>query len=454
MGLEVIVLAAGRGTRMKSNTPKVMHPIGGEPMLSRLLETVTDLSPHAIHVVIAPDIRNWVETLDAPKVGWVEQLEQLGTGHAAAQVLPKLQSESQVLIVNGDGPLIEAQTLKACVEVAGGETISLVTADMPDPKGMGRIVRDADGTLLEIVEDKDLGIDQKEICEVNSGILSTSATVLHRFLPKLTSQNSQKEYYLTDLIGMARCGGVTVHGVKVADYREILGVNDRKQLAEAERVFQRRQADKLMLGGLSLADPSRIDIRGELSHGLDCEVDINVLIEGTVELGDNVVIGPNCCLRNSRIASNTHIKDSTVIESADIGAGCSIGPFARIRPGTELAAEVHIGNFVELKKSHLESGAKVGHLAYIGDAEIGSETNVGAGVITCNFDGERKHRTVVGDRVFVGTNSSLVAPLTVADGAYVAAGSTITKDVPEGDFAIARQRQKNVTDGASRFRKD
>lgn len=446
------MLAAGHGTRMKSKTPKVLHPIGGKPMLVRVLETVSELSPISVFAVIAPDMEDSVKAIDAPNLHWIIQQNQLGTGHAAAQALPRLKSDSQVLMLNGDGPLVQADTLKECVSVAKENGICLVSAVVPDASGLGRIIREESGAVQKIVEHKDLLPKQTDILEVNSGILCVNSSFLHDNLAKLNSENQQNEYYLTDLIGLARQAGDAVSAVKVQDHREILGVNDRKQLAEVERIFQRRQADRLMEAGVSLADPSRIDIRGELRCGKDCLIDINAIFEGIVELGDNVVIGPNCCLRDVRIASDSQIKDHTVIESANIGERCTIGPFARIRPGTELAEDVHVGNFVEIKNSSLDSGVKTGHLAYVGDAEVGVDTNIGAGVITCNFDGKVKHQTEIGNGVFVGSNSSLVAPLVIADGAYVAAGSTITKDLLKGDFAIARGRQKTVEGGASRFK--
>ena len=452
MQLEVIVLAAGQGTRMKSRTPKVLHTVGGKPMLTRVLEAVSALSPTRTHVVVGEngnDVQSIFESFD---VNWVLQEEQLGTGHAVLQALPSLEIEAQALMVYGDCPLVQPSTLKRCV-AEGQDGVGLITAVVPDPVGLGRIIRDASGRVEAIVEQADISLEQCGIDEINSGILSTSAKLLSTYLPQLSDNNAQGEIYLTDLIAAAVTDDVSVKAVRVNDFQEILGVNDRVQLAQVERIYQQWQAEALMKKGVTIADPMRFDCRGSVTTGLDCAMDINVLLEGEIVLGDNVRIGSNCILRNVRIASNTIVKENTVIEDATIGRDCSIGPFARIRPGTTLDDNVGIGNFVEIKNSQLASGVKAAHLAYLGDAEIGADTNIGAGAITCNYDGKNKHRTIIGDNVFIGSNSSLIAPLTIESGAAVAAGSSITRNVSTDALVIERADQRNVKGGGTRFRR-
>ncbi|MCY4128026.1 MAG: bifunctional UDP-N-acetylglucosamine diphosphorylase/glucosamine-1-phosphate N-acetyltransferase GlmU [Gammaproteobacteria bacterium] len=452
MRLEVIVLAAGQGTRMKSRTPKVLHTVGGKPMLTRVLETVNALTPARAHVVVGENGDDFQSVFDEFDVNWVRQSEQLGTGHAVLQALPDLDAEAQALVVYGDCPLVKPSTVKRCV-AAGQDGVGLITAVVPDPFGLGRIVRNTAGQVESIVEQADIAPEQCDIDEINSGILSTSVGVLREQLPRLIANNAQGEIYLTDLIAEAVSDGVAINAVKALDYREVLGVNDRVQLAKVERIFQRWQAEDLMKRGVSIADPSRFDCRGTVTTGLDCSMDINVLLEGDVELGDNVQIGSNCILRNVQIASNTIVKENTVIEDATVGRDCSIGPFARIRPGTTLDDNVGIGNFVEIKNSQLASGVKAAHLAYLGDAEIGADTNIGAGAITCNYDGRNKHRTIIGDNVFIGSNSSLIAPLTIEAGAAVAAGSSISRNVSTDELVIERADQRTVKGGGTRFRR-
>lgn len=452
MQLEVIVLAAGQGTRMKSRTPKVLHAVGGKPMLTRVLETVISLKPERTHVVVGDNGDDFPSIFDQYDVNWVRQSEQLGTGHAVFQALPELPVEAQALVVYGDCPLVKPSTLQRCVS-AGQDGIGLITAVVPDPFGLGRIVRNASGQVDAIVEQADISREQCEINEINSGILSASVGFLREYLPRLQDNNAQAEIYLTDLVAEAATEGAIANAVQVDDYREVLGVNDRVQLAEVERIFQRWQAEDLMKRGVSIADPSRFDCRGTVVAGIDCAMDINVLLEGDIELGDNVRIGSNCILRNVQIASDTVIKENTVIEDATIGRDCSIGPFARIRPGTTLDDNVGIGNFVEIKNSQLASGVKAAHLAYLGDAEIGADTNIGAGAITCNYDGKNKHRTIIGDKVFIGSNSSLIAPLTIESGAAVAAGSAISRNVSTDALVIERADQRNVKGGGTRFRR-
>lgn len=452
MSLEAIVLAAGQGTRMKSRIPKVLHTVGGSPMLTRVLEAVNTLTPTRTHVVIgdgASDLQSFYDGFD---VNWVHQAEQLGTGHAVLQALPDLNAGAQVLVVYGDCPLVKAATLKRCA-VGAQNGVCLISAVVPDPFGFGRIIRNPLGDVEAIVEQADISPEQCDISEINSGILSASVDFLREYLPRLTDNNTQGEIYLTDLVAEAVSNGVRVNAIQATDYREVLGVNDRIQLAQIERIFQRRQAEDLMKQGVSIADPNRFDCRGTVNAGMDCSMDINVILEGDVELGDNVQIGSNCILRNVQINSDTIIKENTVIEDAKIGRKCSVGPFARIRPGTTLDDNVGIGNFVEIKKSQLASGAKAAHLAYIGDAEIGIDTNVGAGAITCNYDGKNKHRTIIGDNVFIGSNSSLIAPLTIESGAAVAAGSSITRNVETDALVIERADQRSIKGGGTRFRR-
>ena len=452
MHLEVIVLAAGQGTRMKSRIPKVLHTVAGQPMLTRVFETVRALKPERTHVVISENGDRFQSIFSELDVNWVHQSEQLGTGHAVLQALPDLDSEAQALVVYGDCPLVKPSTLKRCA-VEGQDGVGLISAVVPEPYGLGRIIRNPSGNVEAIIEQTDISPEQCEIKEINSGILSAPVGFLREHLPRLTDNNAQGEIYLTDLVAEAVSNGVQVNAIQAIDYQEVLGVNDRLQLAQVERVFQTRQAENLMKQGVSIADPSRFDCRGTVKTGIDCTMDINVILEGDIELGDNVRIGSNCILRNVQIASDTIIKENTVIEEAKIGRACSIGPFARIRPGTTLDDKVGIGNFVEVKNSQLASGVKAAHLAYLGDAEIGTDTNIGAGAITCNYDGKNKHRTTIGDNVFIGSNTSLIAPITIESGSAVAAGSSITRNVNADELVIERADQRIVKGGGTRFRR-
>lgn len=442
--LHVVILAAGQGSRMKSALPKVLHPIAGRPMLHHVIDTAKLLGAEKIHTVIGHGADKVREATDEASVNWVTQSEQLGTGHAVAQALPDLPEDARVLVLYGDVPLTRHETLEGLVGTLDDNTLGLLTVTMDNPQGYGRIVRNANGDVQSIVEQKDASAEQQQIREVNTGILAVSAKHLKSWLPTLSNSNAQGEYYLTDIIAMAVAQGLRVSVSQPENPFEVQGVNNRLQLAELERWFQRQQADRLMTEGATLADPARVDVRGELSIGNDLWIDVNVVFEGKVSLGSNVSIGPGCVIKDATIADGAEIKANSVIEGAVIGANAQIGPFARIRPGTELAANTKVGNFVETKKAIVGEGSKINHLSYVGDASLGRNVNVGAGTITCNYDGVNKYQTVLGDGVFVGSNTALVAPVTVAAEATIGAGSTITRDVADHELAVARGRQRNI----------
>ena len=443
MALEVVVLAAGAGKRMRSRTPKVLHPLAGRPLLAHVLDAAFRLEPHKCHVVVgdhADEVKAYFH--GEPRISWVLQEPRLGSGDAAAQALPAVADDATVLVLLGDVPLVRAETLSRCVADAG-EGIALVTIDLPDPSGFGRILR-RDSRITGIVEDADANTEQRAITEINTGILAAPKAVLGALLETLDRNNEQGEYYLTDIIAKAEARGIAVTGVDGCVPEEVMGVNDRVQLAHLERHYQRGLAHELMRQGVAVMDPARLDIRGRVRAGQDCVIDVDVVFEGDVILGEGVQVGPGCVVRNSTLGDAVEIQPMSCIDGAVIAAGCRIGPYARLRPGTELAESVHIGNFVETKKASLGAGAKANHLAYLGDASVGAGTNVGAGAITCNYDGVDKHRTEIGENVFIGTNTTLVAPLTIDDEAYVGAGSTITKTVEREDLAIGRGRQRNI----------
>jgi bifunctional UDP-N-acetylglucosamine pyrophosphorylase/glucosamine-1-phosphate N-acetyltransferase len=440
IALEVVVLAAGQGKRMASRLPKVLHPLAGRPLLRHVLDTVATVAPRRVHVVVGHGA-NDVRSAFADDVAWVEQAQRQGTGHAVNQALPGIAADAVVLVVYGDVPLIAAETLRHAAAAAQQGAVALVTARLEDPAQLGRIVRDADGAIARIVEYRDADDDQRAITEVNSGILAARRDVLARLLGRVTADNAQGEYYLTDVIGLAVAEGTVVTGLSVSDPDEISGVNDRAELAALERRFQSREVARLLAAGVSVADPARVDIRGRVSAGRDCFLDVNVVLEGDVRLGDDVHVGPGAVIRNATLGDGVRVEAHTVIDGASVAARCVLGPFARLRPGTTLAEEVRIGNFVETKKAVLGRGSKANHLAYLGDATIGARTNIGAGTITCNYDGRKKHPTTIGADVFVGSNSTLVAPVTLEEGSYVAAGSAITESVPGGALALGRSRQ-------------
>jgi len=443
MDLSIIILAAGQGTRMRSELPKVLHPLGGRPLLAHALDTAHRLEAAAIHVVIGHGADQVREAFAQAGVHWAIQERQLGTGHAVAQVLPDVPDSRTVLVMYGDVPLITPATLEKLVGIAAQGELAVLTAALDDPTGYGRILQDASGNIRGIVEEKDATVEQRRLREINSGFLAAPAGRLRAWVQSLDNSNAQGEFYLTDVVALAVRDGVAVRGVHAADPHEILGVNDRAQLAALERCFQQRQASECLRAGVTLIDPARFDLRGRLTAGQDVVIDVNAVLEGTVRLGNRVTVGPNVVMRNTTVGDDVIILANCVIEDALIGDGARIGPFARIRPETVLAAGSHIGNFVEIKKSQVGEGSKINHLSYIGDASVGCNVNIGAGTITCNYDGAYKHRTVIGDNVFIGSDTQLVAPVEVGDGATIGAGSTITRDAPAGELTLSRAPQQS-----------
>ena len=442
--LSVVILAAGEGKRMKSRLPKVLQPLAGRPLLKHVIDTARALSPEAIQVVYGHEGERVREALSAEPVGWVEQVERLGTGHALLQALPHVPDDHVVLVLYGDVPLLGSATLRRLVELSRPGQLALLTMQPESPEGYGRIVRDAAGRVARIVEQKDASAAELALGECNTGVLAAPGRLLKAWLAELGNDNAQAEYYLTDVIGMAVGHGVAVNPLLLGDPIEALGVNDKAQLAMLEAVCRRNAARDLMLAGVTIADPARFDVRGRVTHGADVFIDINVVLEGQVKLGDRVRIGPGCVIRDSEIGDDTEIFSFCVLDGAAIGASARIGPFARMRPTSTLAGGVHIGNFVEVKNSSVGEESKANHLSYVGDAEVGARVNLGAGTIVANYDGANKHRTVIRDDVHTGSNSVLVAPLTVGKGATIAAGSTVAGDVPPGKLTIARARQTTI----------
>ena len=442
MSLAVVILAAGKGTRMKSALPKVLHSVAGKPMVQHVVDAASSLDPANI-VIVYGHGGEQVKATVTGELAWAEQAEQLGTGHAVAQAMPHVK-EDMVLVLYGDVPLIRPETLKDFVASVDDNTLALMTLTLNDPNGYGRIVRDGQNNVQRIVEQKDASEAELGIQEINTGILACSRRFLEESLPKLSSNNAQGEYYLTDLIAMASQSGLNVETLQPNEGWEVDGVNDRVQLARLERIYQQAQAETLMRDGVTLLDPSRLDIRGSVQIASDVIIDVNVILEGEVTIDEGVVIGPNCILRDANIGAGTVIEANTLIDGAIVGENCQLGPYARLRPGTELADKAKVGNFVETKKSYIGEGSKVNHLTYIGDSQIGKGVNVGAGTITCNYDGANKFQTVMKDGAFIGSNSSLVAPVTIGENATVGAGSTITKDVDDNGLAVARGQQRNV----------
>jgi bifunctional UDP-N-acetylglucosamine pyrophosphorylase/glucosamine-1-phosphate N-acetyltransferase len=443
MLVDIVILAAGKGTRMRSQLPKVLHPIAGTPMLQHIVNTVAELKPVATHVVIGHGADAVRDAIVGDHISFVVQEEQLGTGHAVMQALPNLKGE-MALVVLGDTPLLKAESLRKLLDSVDHNSYGLLTVESADPTGLGRIVRDTAGNVERIVEHKDASDEQLAITETNTGIMAIPRHLLEKCLHKLSSNNAQGEYYLTDLIELAIAEGLKIVSAKATSEMEVQGVNNRLQLAALEREYQRQQANEAMTAGASLADPSRFDVRGKLTVGNDVFIDINAVFHGDCSLGNDVEIGPNCTFYNAIIGDGAKILANTVVEDARIDALATVGPFARIRPGTHLREGSKVGNFVETKKTVLGVGSKINHLSYVGDAEVGDGVNIGAGTITCNYDGVNKHKTVMGKGVFIGSNSTLVAPLNIADGGFVAAGSTVTGNVAENQLAVGRARQRNI----------
>jgi bifunctional UDP-N-acetylglucosamine pyrophosphorylase/glucosamine-1-phosphate N-acetyltransferase len=442
MALEIIVLAAGQGKRMRSQLPKILHPLAGRPLLGHVLAAARALSPARTVVVHGHGAEEVRAAFPGPAVEWVLQAQQLGTGHAVQQAMPLLSAQADVLILYGDVPLVRVETLRG-LAAAGREGVGVLTADLEDPAGYGRIVRDAAGRVARIVEHKDASPQELALSEINAGFMALPARRLAAWLAKLTNDNAQQEYYLTDVVGLAVGEGVPVTAVKAQAW-EVAGVNSRRELAQLERQYQKLQAERLLEVGVTLADPARIDVRGELVCGADVAIDVNCVFEGGVSLGDGVRIGPNCVLRNVSVAAHTEVLAFSHLEDSAVGARCRLGPYARLRPGSSLAEDVHVGNFVEVKASRLGKGSKANHLSYIGDSEVGANVNVGAGTITCNYDGAAKHKTVIEDDCFIGSDATLVAPVRIARGSYIGAGSTISKDTPAGQLTVARARQVSI----------
>ena len=439
--LHVVILAAGQGKRMRSNLPKVLHLLAGRPLLSYVIEAANGLGAARLHVVYGYGGGVVREAMMSADVEWVEQRQQLGTGHALALAMPGIPDDATVLVLNGDVPLVNRTTLHETATLAGDCGIALMTAVVDDPGGYGRIVRNSDGHVRGIVEERDTSEEQRNIAEIYAGILAARAAKLRGWLQGMSRDNAQGEYLLTDVVARAVEEGLSVRTVPPEAIEEVLGINDRAQLATLERFHQRRLAEALMREGATLADPARIDIRGGVRTGRDVFVDVNVVLEGEVSLGDRVSIGPGCVIKDTVIESDTEIRAHSVIEGAHIGVACQIGPFARLRTDTRLSRAVRIGNFVEVKNASLSEGSKASHLTYIGDSEIGRDVNVGAGVVTCNYDGANKHTTVIGDNAFIGSGVMLVAPVTVHAGAAIGAGSTISKDAPPDTLTLTRPPQ-------------
>lgn len=444
MKLGVVILAAGKGTRMKSALPKVLHPLAKKPLLGHVIDTARQLDPEKIVVVYGHGGDLVKETFSEDNnLEWAEQAEQLGTGHAVQQAVPFLDGLDQILVLYGDVPLTSADTLKNLLDVTA-DGFGLLTVDLENPMGYGRIVRDVNHKVERIVEQKDATDDELEIKEINTGIMLLPGAKLSTWLSNLSNSNAQNEYYLTDVLAMAVSEGIEIQVSQPDNVMEAEGVNNRIQLSTLEREYQRIRAEELMVGGVSLADPARVDVRGNLQHGQDVSFDVNVIIEGDVTIGDNVSIGANTVIRDSVIESNVTILENCVIEQAHVGVDSSVGPFSRLRPGAELTGNAHIGNFVEIKKSVVGLNSKVNHLTYIGDTEIGVGVNIGAGTITCNYDGAYKHKTIIKDKAFIGSNSALVAPVTIGENATVGAGSVIGKDAPDDKLSLTRVKQVSL----------
>ncbi|MGN0917928.1 MAG: bifunctional UDP-N-acetylglucosamine diphosphorylase/glucosamine-1-phosphate N-acetyltransferase GlmU [Oxalobacter sp.] len=441
--MNIVILAAGMGKRMHSSLPKVLHLLAGKPMLVHILDSVRELKPDRLIVVYGNGGELVRERVAAEDVIFVKQEKQLGTGHAAFQAVPELDESVPTLILNGDGPLIMSASLKRLVETAGDASVGVMTVELDDPTGLGRIIRES-GQIVRIVEQKDGNEAELAVKEINTGMICAPTRLLKRWLASLSNNNAQGEYYLTDIISMALSEHVPIVSAQPDHVWEALGVNSKAQLAGLERIYQRSIADRLLADGVTLADPDRIDVRGTLTCGRDVFIDVNCVFEGDVELGDGVTVSPNCVIRNTKVEAGAEIRGFCHLEGAKVGAGSLIGPYARLRPGADLGEEVHIGNFVEVKNSRIAAQSKANHLAYVGDSSVGERVNIGAGAITCNYDGANKHRTVIGDDAFIGTNCELVAPVKVGVGATVGAGTTLTRDAPAGSLVVSRVKQTAI----------
>ena len=445
MSIKTIILAAGQGTRMRSSLPKVLHEVANKPLLQHVHETSLCLPDNQVFVIYGHGGETVKQTLSHLQATWIEQRQQLGTGHAVQQAIDYVEDSDTVLVLYGDVPLIKAETLEKLLKKVSITSLALLTVTLDDPTGYGRIVRDKDHAVIKIVEQKDANENELQITEGNTGILACKGSQLKAWLSRLSNNNAQNEYYLTDIIEMAVDDGLTIETTQAGSQDEVLGVNNRNQLAHLERVYQMEQAQQLMEKGITLRDPSRLDVRGEFAEmGQDIDIDINVIFEGVNRIASNVKIGPNCFIKNATIAEGVEILANSVIEDAVVGANSRVGPFARLRPQAKLADHVHVGNFVEIKKSNVASGSKINHLSYIGDSEIGSKVNIGAGTITCNYDGVNKFKTIIEDGAFIGSDTQLVAPVTVGKNATIGAGSTITKDTPAEQLTLSRAKQISV----------
>jgi bifunctional UDP-N-acetylglucosamine pyrophosphorylase/glucosamine-1-phosphate N-acetyltransferase len=442
--LSVVILAAGQGKRMKSDLPKVLQPVAGRPLLKHVIDAARALQPTAIYVVYGHGGDRVREALKDEQVSWVLQAERLGTGHAVLQAAPGIPDDHTVLVLYGDVPLINPATLNELLSLSGPKEVGLLTMIVTDPTGYGRVVRNARGKVQRVVEQKDASRKELKIQECNTGVLAAPAKLLKKWLKKLKNNNSQGEYYLTDINALAVADKASVNPLVTSNNVEVLGVNDKAQLAEVEAAYRQRAAHALMIAGVTVADPARLDVRGPVTHGADVFLDINVILEGDVKLGNRVRVGPNCVIRNCEIGDDTEVFANCVLDSSVIGAKCLIGPFSRTRPTSKLANSVHVGNFVEVKNAEMANGSKANHLAYVGDATVGERVNIGAGTIIANYDGVNKHRTVIENDVHTGSNSVLVAPIKVGAGATIAAGSTVIKEVVPGKLTVARARQVTV----------
>ena len=441
--LSVVILAAGKGTRMYSDLPKVLHPIAGKPMVKHVIDTAKQLGAHNIHLVYGHGGDLMQQRLANEPVNWVLQTEQLGTGHAMQQAAPFFADDENILMLYGDAPLITKATLEKLIAAKPDKGIALLTVVLDNPTGYGRILRE-NGNVVGIVEQKDANAEQLKIQEVNTGVMVSDGASFKKWLTQLDNNNAQGEYYMTDVIALANRDGCQVAAVQAADLMEVEGANNRLQLVALEQYFQQKQARELLLAGVMLLDPNSFKLRGELNHGKDVEIDMNVILKGKVRLGNRVKIGAGCVLTNCDIGDDVEIKPYSVLEDTSVGANAAIGPFSRLRPGTELAENTHVGNFVEIKKAQIGKGSKVNHLTYVGDAEIGKDCNIGAGVITCNYDGANKFKTIIGDNVFIGSDSQLVAPVTIESGATIGAGSTIRDNVRHDELVTTRVPQKHI----------